>query len=182
METSKNYYESVMRDFGMYARGRSLEQYCRDEAVDIKWLTKAMEQYGVPEEDRKPRQKRRAAVRTADKTPEMIRLHYDPEAEIAATPATSCGTAVDAEASIVRERFGKDPRMGSRAFIFFSKDLRKVKILHYSLTGYEIYIKWFDNGKCLRPVFSKIAKTHTITRSQLLLLLTGAVRKDLRIN
>lgn len=97
METSKNYYESVMRDFGMYARGRSLEQYCRDEAVDIKWLTKAKEQYGVPEEDRKPRQKRRAAVRTADKTPEMIRLHYDPEAEIADTPATSCGTAVDAD-------------------------------------------------------------------------------------
>lgn len=97
METSKNYYESVMRDFGMYARGRSLEQYCRDEAVDFKWLTKAMEQYGVPEEDRKPRQKRRAAVRTADKTPEMIRLHYDPEAEIAATPATRCGTAVDAD-------------------------------------------------------------------------------------
>lgn len=97
METSKNYYESVMRDFGMYARGRSLEQYCRDEAVDFKWLTKAMEQYGVPEEDRKPRQKRRAAVRTADKTPEMIRLHYDPEAEIAATPVTRCGTAVDAD-------------------------------------------------------------------------------------
>lgn len=88
----------------------------------------------------------------------------------------------DSLASIVRERFGKDPRMGPRAFIFYSKDLRKVKILHYSLTGYEIYIKWFDNGKCLRPVFSKIAKTHTITRSQLLLLLTGAVRKDLRIN
>ena len=88
----------------------------------------------------------------------------------------------DSLASIVRERFGKDPRLESRAFIFYSKDLRKVKILHYSLTGYEIYIKWFDNGKCLRPVFSKIAKTHTITRSQLLLLLTGAVRKDLRIN
>ena len=32
-----------------------------------------------------------------DKTPEMIRLHYDPEAEIAATPATRCGTAVDAD-------------------------------------------------------------------------------------
>ena len=29
MDTSKNYYETVMRDFTMYARGRTLEQYCR---------------------------------------------------------------------------------------------------------------------------------------------------------
>ena len=88
----------------------------------------------------------------------------------------------DSLASVVRERFGKDPRTGSRAFIFYAKNLKTVKILHYGLTGYEVYIKWFDDGKCMKPVFSKIAKTHTITRSQLLLLITGAVRKDLRIN
>lgn len=88
----------------------------------------------------------------------------------------------DSLATIVRQKFGKDPRMGSRAFIFYSKRLRTIKILHYSTTGYEMYVKWFDDGKCLRPEFSKIAKTHTITRSQLLLLLNGAVKTGLRIN
>ena len=29
MDTSKNYYDSVMRDFQTYGRGRTLEQYCR---------------------------------------------------------------------------------------------------------------------------------------------------------
>lgn len=93
METSKNYYESVMRDFGMYARGRSLEQYCRDEAVDFKWLTKAREQYGIPEDEKKTRQKGRATVKAVDKTPEMIRLHYDPEIDIVDTKATISGNA-----------------------------------------------------------------------------------------
>lgn len=81
METSKNYYESVMRDFGIYARGRSLEQYCRDEAIDFKWLEKAMEHYGVPAEEKKTRQNKRSTARTAAKTPDMIRLHYDPESD-----------------------------------------------------------------------------------------------------
>ena len=39
MDTSKNYYDSVMRDFQTYGRGRTLEQDYRDEAVDCKLLS-----------------------------------------------------------------------------------------------------------------------------------------------
>lgn len=72
METSKDYFESVIRDFKTYGRGRTLEQNCRDEAV--------------------------------------------------------------------------------------------------------------DDNKCMKPIFSKIAATHTITRSQLMLLLTGALARTIKIN
>lgn len=88
----------------------------------------------------------------------------------------------DSLASLVREKFRKDPKMGSRAFIFYSKNRKTVKILHYSVTGYEMYVKWYDDGKCMKPVFSKMAETHTITRSQLLLLIAGAVKVNLKIN
>lgn len=88
MDTSKDYYESVMRDFGMYARGRSLEQYCRDEAVDYRWLTKAAGQFGTPADDRKARQGKRVATGPS-KAPDMIRLHYDPEKEEAVTTKDS---------------------------------------------------------------------------------------------
>lgn len=88
----------------------------------------------------------------------------------------------DSLASLVRKKFGKDPRRGSRAFIFYAKNLKTIKILHYSMTGYEIYAKWFDDRKCLKPVFSRISSTHTITRSQLMLLLTGAVQTSIKIN
>lgn len=87
----------------------------------------------------------------------------------------------DSLASYVRERMGADPINGSHAFIFYSKSLRVVKILHHDSTGYEVYAKWFDDGKFLKPVFSSIRQKHMITRSQLLLLLTGAVQTELVI-
>lgn len=84
-------------------------------------------------------------------------------------------------ASLVRDTTGKDPVCGSNAFIFYSKNLRTVKVLHHDFTGYELYVKWFDDGKFLKPVFNTISKTHIITKSQLLLLLTGAVQTKLKI-
>ena len=50
-------------------------------------------------------------------------------------------------AGIVREVMGHNPKCYDEAFIFYSKDYRKVKILHYDLNGYVMYQKWFDNGK-----------------------------------
>lgn len=72
--TSKNYYESVMRDYKAYARGRSLEQYCRDEAVEYNWILKAQKQYGdIPEE--KPRKK--ATRKSKTESTDLIRLHFE---------------------------------------------------------------------------------------------------------
>ena len=72
--------------------------------------------------------------------------------------------------------------MGSRAFIFYARNMKPIKILHYTVTGYETYTKWFEDNKCMKPIFSRMATTHTITRSQLVLLLTGAVIRTIRIN
>lgn len=82
---------------------------------------------------------------------------------------------------VIREQLGKDPRNGSQAFIFYSKDYKTVKIFHYDYCGIEMYIKWFENGRMLKPQFRTIARTHTVTRSQLTLLLAGAVQATLLI-
>lgn len=76
--TSKDYYESVIQGYRLYARGRTLEQYCRDEGVDFKWLTKSQVLYGTP--DDKP-QKKTARKPTKSKTEaaDLIKLHYDEE-------------------------------------------------------------------------------------------------------
>lgn len=87
----------------------------------------------------------------------------------------------DRLAALVREGLEINPFIGTNAFIFYSKNLRTVKILHHDTTGYEVYTKWFDDGKFLKPVFSTIKARHTITRTQLLLFLTGAVQTKLRI-
>ncbi len=111
----------------------------------------------------------------------MLDLNTASEYWISAEP-TDMRKGRDSLASIVRQKFGKDPKMGMRAFIFYAKNMKTIKILHYTVTGYELYIKWFDDGRALRPEFSKMKSTHTITRSQLLLLLNGAVRPTLKIN
>lgn len=87
----------------------------------------------------------------------------------------------DRLAAFVREKMGADPINDSQAFIFYSKNLRVVKILHHDFSGYELYTKWFDDGKFLKPVFSSIRQRHSITKSQLLLFLTGAVQTKLVI-
>lgn len=87
----------------------------------------------------------------------------------------------DRLAAFVRDKMGTDPINGSQAFIFYSKNLRVVKILHHDFSGYELYTKWFDDGKFLKPVFSGIRQKHSVTKSQLLLFLTGAVQTKLVI-
>ncbi len=111
----------------------------------------------------------------------MIDLNTAQEYWISAD-STDMRKGRDSLASVVRQKFGKDPKMGMRAYIFYAKNLKTIKILHYTVTGYEMYVKWFDDGRALRPEFSKMKSTHTITRSQLLLLLNGAVKRTLKIN
>ena len=73
-----------------------------------------------------------------------------------------------------------DMRNG-REVIFYSKDYRKVKILHYDLNGYVMYQKWFDNGKFLKPEFAKILNCHEISRETLILLLSTAIQTKIAI-
>lgn len=91
MDTSKDYYESVMRDFQTYGRGRTLEHYCRDEAVDYKWIEKAKSLYG----DQPKAKAVKPTRKDKDKSQDMIQLHFEPEptegldAQAAPTPETS---------------------------------------------------------------------------------------------
>jgi len=69
----------------------------------------------------------------------------------------------------------------NNAYIFYSKDCRKVKILHYDINGYVMYEKWFDDGRFLRPQFEEMKSTHRISRETLILLLSTAVQTRLVI-
>lgn len=62
-----------MRDYKAYARGRSLEQYCRDEAVDYHWLSKVQKDYGVPEDKPQIKKTRKSKTEPTD----LIRLHFE---------------------------------------------------------------------------------------------------------
>ena len=82
---------------------------------------------------------------------------------------------------IIRERMQLDPLDYSNAYIFYSKDYRKIKILHHDLSGFVLYEKWFDNGKFLKPEFQEARTSHCISKEMLMLLMTTAVQTRLSI-
>lgn len=84
-------------------------------------------------------------------------------------------------AGVVREVMGRNPRCYDEAFIFYSKDYKKVKVLHYDLNGYVMYEKWFDNGRFLKPEFGRMLSCHEISRETLILLLSTAVQTKIAI-
>ena len=79
-------------------------------------------------------------------------------------------------AGIIREKMQHDPYSYDEAFIFYSKDYRKVKILHYDINGFVLYRKWFDDDKFLKPLFLEAARCHKISRETLILLLSTSVQ------
>lgn len=75
----------------------------------------------------------------------------------------------------------RNPRCYDEAFIFYSKDYKKVKVLHYDLNGYVMYEKWFDNGRFLKPEFGRMLSCHEISRETLILLLSTAIQTKIAI-
>lgn len=91
-----------MRDYKAYARGRSLEQYCRDEAVEYNWILKARKQYGdIPEE--KPRKK--ATRKSKTEPSDLIRLHFEEDQQEEENPTV----AADSETPTAAEEKKSEP-------------------------------------------------------------------------
>lgn len=84
-------------------------------------------------------------------------------------------------AEIIRTSMGHDPYNYDEAFIFYSKDYRKIKILHYDINGFVLYEKWFDDGRFLRPEFQEMRRSHKISRETLILLMSAAVQTKILI-
>ncbi len=87
----------------------------------------------------------------------------------------------DGLSSIVREVMGHNPRNYNEAFIFYSKDYRKVKVLHYDINGWVLYSKWFTDGRFLKPEFEGCGKSHELSRETLVLILSTSVQTKIKI-
>lgn len=74
-------------------------------------------------------------------------------------------------ADIVRLSMDHNPLAYNETFIFYSKDYRKVKVLHYDINGWVLYSKWFTDGKFLKPKFEECKRCYEMTRETLILQL-----------
>lgn len=84
-------------------------------------------------------------------------------------------------ADLIRTSMAHNPRNYNEAFIFYSKDYRKVKLLHYDINGWVMYSKWFTEGGFLQPAFEQCKTCHEISRETLILILSTAVQTRIAI-
>ena len=78
-----------------------------------------------------------------------------------------------------QKKMQHDPYSYDEAFIFYSKDYRKVKILHYDINGFVLYQKWCDDGRFLKPRFLEAARCHKRRRETLILLRATSVQTEI---
>lgn len=83
--TSRKYYEDKLREFSQYRRGRTLQQFCKDEGIDYKWMQRAKKQYSGKDDS--------LQEGSVGGCPSLIQLHYEDdgvrsEAPVAEKPET----------------------------------------------------------------------------------------------
>lgn len=79
METSRKYYEDKLRDFKKYGQGRSLQQFCKEEGIDYKWMVMAKKEYAKRDNE--------TTDNTDDECPSLIQLHYHDDGAIVTKPS-----------------------------------------------------------------------------------------------
>lgn len=84
-------------------------------------------------------------------------------------------------AAIVRKQMEHNPLRYNEVFILYSKDYRKVKVLHYDINGWVLYSKWFTEGRFLKLRFEECKKSYGMTCEILILLLSTSVQTNIRL-
>jgi transposase len=69
---------------------------------------------------------------------------------------------IDSLAELVRLQMEEEPRFQNNVYLFFSKNRKTLKILHYERGGYVLYQKRLDSGKFIKPIFDEISKKYKI--------------------
>ena len=75
---------------------------------------------------------------------------------------------------LVRNELGRDPRKGD-VFIFVNRTRASLKLLFQDRGGLVLYCKRLDNGTFQVPSGRADGQTYTVSESQLLQLVSGAV-------
>jgi transposase len=85
----------------------------------------------------------------------------------------------DTLSGIVRNEYRMDPLLGD-VFIFFSRQLTKVKILHWQGDGFAIFSKRLEKGTYEIPKVNEKSNAIEITADQLQFILKGIVLSSVK--
>lgn len=85
----------------------------------------------------------------------------------------------DSLSGIVRNEYKMDPLTGD-VFVFFSRQLNKIKVLHFQGDGFAIFSKRLERGTFEKPTTDSVAGAIEISADQLQFILKGIVLSSIK--
>jgi transposase len=92
---------------------------------------------------------------------------------------TDMRKSFDSLSGLVQNNLGQSP-MNGEVFIFINKTRNKIKLLHWSGSGFVLYYKRLESGTFELPQYDIRAGSYQLNYSQLVMLIDGICIKNIQ--
>lgn len=92
---------------------------------------------------------------------------------------TDMRKSFDSLSGLVQNNLGQSP-MNGEVFIFINKTRNKIKLLHWSGSGFVLYYKRLESGTFELPQYDIRAGSYQLDYSQLVMLIDGICIKNIQ--
>jgi transposase len=107
----------------------------------------------------------------------MFTLSYSHRFQLYSNP-TDMRKSFDSLGGLVQNHLGQSPMNGD-VFVFINKTRNRIKLLHWSGSGFVLYYKRLESGTFELPVYDIHAGSYQLNYSQMVMLIDGICIKNI---
>ena len=93
--------------------------------------------------------------------------------------STDMRKSFDSLSGLVQKHLGQSP-MNGEVFVFINKTRNKIKLLHWSGSGFVLYYKRLESGTFELPEYDIQAGSYQLNYSQMVMLIDGICIKNIQ--
>jgi len=108
----------------------------------------------------------------------MFTLSYSHRFQLYSEP-TDMRKSFDSLGGLVQNHLGQSP-MNGEVFVFINKTRNKIKLLHWSGSGFVLYYKRLESGTFELPEYDIQAGSYQLNYSQMVMLIDGICIKNIQ--
>jgi transposase len=108
----------------------------------------------------------------------MFTLSYNHSFQLYSKP-TDMRKSFDSLGGLVQNHLGQSP-MNGEVFVFINKTRNKIKLLHWSGSGFVLYYKRLESGTFELPEYDIQAGSYQLNYSQMVMLIDGICIKNIQ--
>jgi len=108
----------------------------------------------------------------------MFTLSYSHRFQLYSEP-TDMRKSFDSLSGLVQNHLGQSP-MNGEVFVFINKTRNKIKLLHWSGSGFVLYYKRLESGTFELPRYDIQAGSYELNYSQMVMLIDGICIKNIQ--